>query len=154
MKKSLKKKILIIVGVIVLLFGLYNLIWYKIVSEKYNDFIIGMEEIYPNRTFAINNQDGYTFNVKLPNYLSYTGNLGVQPYEGGDCALIIWPGIFEETTYGVFIISDDGRRHAVMLTEERMPLGDAPEQMKQLVEENKDKIDELFDRAFELWEIN
>lgn len=151
MKKLLKKKMLIIIGVIILSFGIYNLIWYIIVSEKYNDFIVDMEEIYPNITYAIDNKDGYTYNVKIPDYLSFTGNLGVQPYEGGDHALIIWPGIFKETTYGVFITSDDGRTHAVMLTEERMPLSDAPEQTKQLVEENKDKIDELFDRADEMW---
>lgn len=153
MKKRFKNKIVSVIGVILLLFGLYNLIWYIIVSDKYNDFIVDMEEIYPNRTYVINNKDGYTYNVKIPDYLSFTGNLGVHPYEGGDCGLIIWPGIFEETTYGVFITSDDGRTHAVMLTEERMPLGDAPEQTKQLVEENKDKIDALFDRACEMWKF-
>lgn len=110
-----------------------------------------MEEIYPNITYAIADKDGYTYNVKIPDYLSFTGNLGVQPSGGGDSALIIWPGIFKETRYGVFITSDDGRSHAVMLNEERMPLSDAPEQTKQLVEANKDKIDALFDKAYEMW---
>jgi hypothetical protein len=89
MKKTLKKK-LIITGSVILLFGIYNLVWYIAVSEKYNDHIIGMEEIYPNRTYVIDNRDGYTYNVKIPDYLTFTGNLGIQPVGGGDCALIIW----------------------------------------------------------------
>lgn len=154
MKKIFKKKLIITVGVIIILFGTYNLIWYKIVFDKYNNYIVDMKEIYANRTYAIDNKDGYTFNVKIPDYLSFTGNLGVQPYEGGGCSLIIWPGIFEETTYGVFITSDNGRNQSVMLTEERMPLSDAPEHIKQLVEENRDEINVLFDQAFDLWQVN
>ncbi|MEG0778769.1 MAG: hypothetical protein RSG55_07980 [Oscillospiraceae bacterium] len=153
MKKALKKR-LIIIGSVILLFGICNLVWYLIVFDKYNDYIVGMEEIYPNRTYVIDNRDGYTYNVKIPDYLTFTGNLGIQPSGGGGFALIIWPGIFKETTYGVFISTDNGRSQAVMLTKDRMPVSDEPKQIKQLVEENRGKIDELFDKAFDLWKIN
>ena len=96
--RKLKTVLLVVVG----LFVLYNLVWLFLVWNRYHGFTEGMRELYSYQTYVIDEKDGYTYNVKIPDYLSFTGNLGIQPYEGGDCALIIWPGIFKETTYGAF----------------------------------------------------
>ena len=146
------KKVVIILGVIILLFGLYNVVWYTIIWGKYGDFVEGMKELYSHRTYVIDELDGYTYNVKIPDYLSYTGNLGIQPSQNSDCALIIWPGIFKETKYGVFLQDENGRNHAIELTSEREAKPDAPEEVKQLVEEYRDKIDALFERADAQWD--
>ena len=111
-----------------------------------------MRELYSYQTYVIDEKDGYTYNVKIPDYLSFTGNLGIQPYEGGDCALIIWPGIFKETTYGAFVSDANGMGQGVMLTADGMPEEDAPEQIKQLVAENRESLDMLFEKAREQWD--
>lgn len=141
-----------ILSIFLLLFAAYNLFWMAVVGSVYRDFLPGTREIYPLRTYAIDDLDGYTFNVKLPDYLSFTGNLGVQPKEGGKCALIIWPGIFRETRYGVFLPVDGGGFYGVYLTEDGKALPDAPERVRALVEANREAIDELFARADALWD--
>lgn len=140
-----------ILSVLLLLFAVYNLFWVAVVGSVYRDFLPGTKEVYPLRTYAIDDLDGYTFNVKLPDYLSFTGNLGVQPKEGGQCALIIWPGIFRETRYGVFLPVGDGF-YGVYVTGEGEALPDAPDRVRSLVEANREAIDELFARADALWD--
>ena len=145
-------KIKIVLLAIVGLFAIYNLVWVLTVWNTYRGFTEGMEELTPYRRYVIDERDGYTYNVKIPDYLSFTGNLGLQPYEGGDCALIIWPGIFEETTYGAFVSDANGMGQGVMLTADGMPEEDAPEQIKQLVAENRESLDMLFEKAREQWD--
>lgn len=149
----MKKKILCIGCIIFLLFGLYNIMWSAIVYHRYNDFIVGMDEIYPHRTYATVGTDGYTYNVKLPDYLSFVGNLGIQKSEHGNCALIIWPGVYSATDYGVIIQAADGQKYAIGFTSERVPVSDTPEEVKQVAFEYSDQINELFDKANEMWTI-
>ena len=106
------RKWVIALAVILALFGLYNLIWYTVVWNKYGKLTEGMKELYYHRTYVIDELDGYTYNVKIPDYLSFTGNLGIQKSQDSDCALIIWPGIFKETEYGVFLEEENGRSYA------------------------------------------
>lgn len=145
-----RSKITIFLGIVLLSFVCYNLIWYCIIWGTYGDLVQGMDELYRHRTYVIDERNGYTYNVKIPDYLSYTGNLGIHPNKDSDCALIIWPGIFKETKYGVFL-SDKGENYSIELTAQREAKPDAPKEIKSLVEKNKDKIDELFDRAQEQW---
>lgn len=149
MKKRGKKWIILLV--IVGLFALYNLVWLFLVWNTYHGFTEGMREHYSYQTYVIDEKDGYTYNVKIPDYLSFTGNLAIHPYEGG-CALIIWPGIFKETTYGAFVPTKNGGSQSVMLTADGMPEEDAPEQIKQLVAENRESLDMLFEKAREQWD--
>ena len=115
------RKWVIALAVILALFGLYNLIWYTVVWNKYGKLTEGMKELYYHRTYVIDELDGYTYNVKIPDYLSFTGNLGIQKSQDSDCALIIWPGIFKETEYGVFLEEENGRSYAVELTADAEP---------------------------------
>ena len=121
-KKKSSKTTLIILLTVVFLFIVYNIVWGLVIQNKYGVYITGMDEIYSLRTYAIADKDGYTYNVKIPDYLSYTGNLGVQPSSGGECALLIWPGIGKETEFGVFIPAENGRMRAVKLTRDGTPL--------------------------------
>lgn len=150
-KKKSSKITLIILLTAVFLFIVYNIVWGLVIQNKYGVYITGMDEIYALRTYAIADKDGYTYNVKIPDYLSYTGNLGVQPSSGGECALLIWPGIGKETEFGVFIPTENGRMRAVKLTRDGTPLENAPDEVVLLVEQNRDKIDTLFEKAEEMW---
>ena len=81
------------------------------------------------------------------------GNLGIQKSEHGNCALIIWPGVYSATDYGVIIQAADGQKYAIGFTSERVPVSDTPEEVKQVAFEYSDQINELFDKANEMWTI-
>lgn len=148
MKRNVKKFLIILC----LVFLVYNLLWLTVVGTVYAPLISGMKEIYPFRTYAIDEMDGYTYNVKIPDYLRFVGNLGVQPSCGGKCALIIWPGILKDTEYGVLIPVGGGGLQGVRLTADGQLLPGAEEEKRLLVEQNREEIDELFRRARELWD--
>jgi len=152
-KKKSHKIVVIALAALVLIFLGYNLIWGVRVYRTYIQFVPGMEEIHFLQTYAIQDEDGYTYNVKVPSYLSYTGNLGVQPPIGGDCALIIWPGITSETAYGLFLSDQDGHTHAIKLDKNRMLAADESEYAKEVYEYNIDKVNDLFARADQMWSI-
>ena len=103
-----------------------------------------MKELYYHRTYVIDELDGYTYNVKIPDYLSFTGNLGIQKSQDSDCALIIWPGIFKETEYGVFLEDENGRSYAVELTADAEPAANTSDEEKWLVDKYRDKIDDFW----------
>ena len=119
--------------------------------NKYGKLTEGMKELYYHRTYVIDELDGYTYNVKIPDYLSFTGNLGIQKSQDSDCALIIWPGIFKETEYGVFLEDENGRSYAVKLTADAEPAANTSDEEKWLVDKYRDKIDDLLDRASRQW---
>jgi len=152
-KKKSHKIVVIALAALVLIFLGYNLIWGVRVYRTYIQFVPGMEEIHFLQTYAIQDEDGYTYNVKVPSYLSYMGNLGVQPPIGGDCALIIWPGITSETAYGLFLSDQDGHTHAIKLDKNRMLAADESEYAKEVYEYNIDKVNDLFARADQMWSI-
>lgn len=148
MKKATKKVSL----AIVLAFVLYNIIWYAAVNAKYSQYIAGFEEIYAHRTYALVGENGYTYNVKIPDYLSSVGNLGIQQSEDGSCALIIWPKFVGKTEYGVLISAPTGTS-SLMLTESREPIAGTPEATQELFEEYRGEIDALFDEADAMWNL-
>lgn len=150
MKKALKKGLL----VITLLFVLYNIIWYTVVNSKYSHYTAGMEEIYAHRTYALVSEDGYTYNVKFPSYLSFVGNLGIQKSEDSNCALIIWPKLHGEAEYGVLISSEDGSSYGVMLTKDRLPIAGASDHSKQLVTAYQNEIGFLYEKADKMWNLD
>ncbi|WP_373731284.1 hypothetical protein [Bacteroides heparinolyticus] len=85
--------------------------------------------------------DGFTYNVKMPGYLRFTGNLGIKAYQGGYCAMIIWSKINGENEYGVFIADDNGKAKAVELTSDLEAADYMPEEKRELVERYRDEID-------------
>ena len=148
--KQVLKKVLIVIAP---LFILYSVIWFVAVNVKYHHYITGMEEIYTYRTYALVSEDGYTYNVKFPSYLSLVGNLGIQKSEGSNCALIIWPKMIGEAEYGVILSSEDGSGCEVMMTKDRLPAAGASEKAKQLVAAYQDEINLLYEKADAMWNL-
>lgn len=148
-KPPFKKACIAIVLVIIAC----SILWFAVVNFKYQHYIAGMEEIYAYRTFALVSDDGYTYNVKFPSYLSLVGNLGIQKSEGSNCALIIWPKMIGETEYGVILSSEDGSGCEVMMTKDRLPAAGASEKAKQLVAAYQDEINLLYEKADAMWNL-
>lgn len=146
---SKSKKLYIIITVIILLFGVYNLIWYYVTQSKYDNFSERMDEFVKNRSYVLNPGDGYLYNVKYPDYLTFTGNLGVSD-EKNEISLIIWPSLFNgENEYGVRIIDED-ESYEIMVDKD-MKAEDS--EIEDIVNKYQDEIQILFQKADEKWGI-
>lgn len=146
-KINKKTKIIIIICVsVIALFGLYNFIWYKWKCNKYEQYTEGMEEFVENMSYIYTSDDSYDYNVKLPEYLTYTGNLCVA-VPGGRCALIIWPKVTDGYTYGVQI-EKDGMIYSIMLNDD-FTAEDG--RFDEIINEYTDTINELRKRADDMW---
>ncbi len=149
MSKSKRKKLYIILTVLILLFGVYNLIWYFVTQSKYDNLSKKMDEVVKNRSYVLNAGDGYVYNVKYPDYLTFIGNLGVSD-EKNEMSLIIWPSLFNgDNEYGVRIIDED-ESYEIMVDKD-MKAEDS--EIKDIVNKYKDEIQILFQKADEKWGI-
>ena len=148
-KVNKKVKIIIIICIsVIVLFGLYNFIWHKWKVNKYEKYTEDMEEFVENMSYIYTSDDSYDYNVKFPEYLTYTGNLCVA-VPGGQCALIIWPKVTTGYTYGVQI-EKDGMVYSIMLSND-FTAEDG--RFDELINEHTDTIDELRKRADDMWKL-
>lgn len=143
-----KKTGLLIVGVIVGVFILFNVCWYITSYSLYNKYIGGMEEFRKNVSYVLS-ENGYNYNVKFPSYLSFTGNLCVAT-DDDKYALIIWPSFYKDTEYGVQIIASDGLLYSIMIDKN---LNSLEPDYEDLIQENAYIIKTLFEKAKERWDI-
>lgn len=148
MKLSKGKKIIILLMVICLLFGVYNLIWYFTTQVKYSTYSENMDEFIPNRSYVLEGEDGYLYNVKYPDYLSFTGNLGVSN-NNNEVSLIIWPSIFGEDKYGLKIDTIDDSYEIIIDREMKAEVSEDDK----IIEKYKEEIEKLFQKADERWNI-
>ncbi len=116
---------------------------------------------------------GYTCNVARPAFLHWTGNLGIGlpalMLEDGEevvftDSLIIWPHLFEEPELGVILYEYDIQAGGVICASHQLyitaageyrPYGDAAEDAAnaRLLEEHRENVTRLLDRAGEVWGI-
>lgn len=142
----MRKRILVLV--IFILYAFYNLVWianayyvYYPFTEKVSKHESGIYVYYDSKT-------NYTYNVKFPNYLSFTGNIGVVDDKGS--GLIVWPGFFGKNYKYGFRISD-GKKVYSMYVDDDMNLIDADDNLKTIFESNNDKMKKLWEEAHNLW---
>lgn len=80
-RSSTKKKITLTVCVVLALFALLNIGWFTWRAVKYAPYSNAMMQnafsniIVPRYAFV--DDEGYDYNVKYPDYLSFTGNMSV-----------------------------------------------------------------------------
>ena len=125
--KSVSKRIIAIILIIVLVFGGINLFWY---GFKYLPFKKIADKMQlngdPEMPRYVCEYDGYVFRVKMPGYLSFqTGFIYAVDKDHVDAAayiegengelvemntphvdLFAWPQVFGDTEYGVTIYED------------------------------------------------
>lgn len=147
MKKSNKlsfKKIIIILAFVFLIF---NILWYGWRSSKFKDFSQNMEEFDPNTSFVSTDKSGYLYNVKYPDYLSFTGNLAVATPDG-KVGLIIWPNIAKGYEFGVQI--EDGESYNIKVDSQFKPYN---KNFSKIVGKYKDDLNNLVKKAESFWNI-
>ncbi len=160
-KRITGKKIIITV---VLLIIVYAAFWTAMVVGRYARY----SKALGGSLFLTTVTEGeYTYSVEIPPVFTYTGNLAIArdmefSEEGGlaesSYALIIWPGIFKETEYGIIIHEqEDGSNeiieYQIMIDEEGNPLDTEDEQAVQVCKEHQNEIEKLLKLSDEKWNI-
>lgn len=142
---SRKKKLSIIFLIIIILFGLYNLFWFVSTRYTYRDYV----KAVPKESGAhiqFDEKKQLTYNVKTPDYLYFTGNLGVSNKEG--MVLLIWPSLFgKDFEYGLRI-ENKSEVHEIYIDENLKPVSHEPMQEK-IIEDNYEEVKRLYDSAQE-----
>ena len=151
------KKFLKIILVIVILFVLINIVWFSWRAIKYNKYSKGMNK---NKTYTIfvpkylkNDKEGFSYSVKYPDYLSFTGNLAIsmpsEDYDYYSDSLIIWPTL-NGYEYGVILYDEKNNEYMIEIDENKKP---KDVEYKEVINDHKDNIDVLFDKASEFWNL-
>lgn len=140
---SKKKRLILLFAVFVGLFCIYNVFWFISVQYKYKDYL----EAVPKEQgvhVQFDEKDNVTYNVKKPDYLSFTGNLGITDKKG--MSLIIWPPILKsDFAYGVRIQNDTGT-YEIYINKKLESITDNPED-KLIIKKYHNDIKELFEKA-------
>ncbi len=144
-KKRMLLKVLILC---ISIFAIYNLIWIANIIYVYYP----LTENVPKQESGIfmyqDVEKNYTYNVKFPNYLSFTGNLGVSSDDGS--GLIIWPGFLGKNyTYGI-ILKDGNKIYRFNVDDSLKPLT-FNEKEQQIIDNNLRTIEELWNGAKSIW---
>lgn len=144
MKKKSKK-----IGiVIVLAFAIYCLVWFINSRYVYTPFTDKVPKHESGLYVYYDDKKDYTYNVKFPEFPKFTGNLGVDDNKGS--GLIIWPGFFGNNyEYGVRI-RNNNETYEINL-DKNMNIIDQDEELKEVYENNKDLIEEMWNGAKEIW---
>lgn len=153
---KLWKKVLAVVLFVIAVFLIINIVWYIGRENKYSDYSKGMNEsmlstfLTPRYDFV--DEEGFTYGVKYPDYLSNTGNLSVafpavddNPYTDG---LIVWID-GKKYEYGV-ILYDNENQYMVEIDESGNELN---EEDHAVVEDHKENIILLLNKAKKYWNL-
>lgn len=144
--KIKNKKILIF---IILIFVVLNISWFSITNIKYKRFTDAVPK-NEHDVYALY-KDGYSYGVKKPDYLHYTGNLSIVNNKTS-CNLIIWPLLSGQYKYGLIIV-DNEMGYEIYVDENMKPIDKEDLFSAQLIEENEAAIEEIFSKANEMWNL-
>ncbi|PGE68924.1 hypothetical protein [Bacillus toyonensis] len=145
-KKLNMKKIVLI---LIILFGLWNLIWFVTVTIKYQKFV----DAVPKNKYGVYNKEesGYVFNVKTPDYLRFTGNLGVSKVESLD-GLIIWPLLFGGYEYGVRLQKGD-QVFEIYVDENMNPIYTDDKLAIEQIKKYQEEVQAMISKANDMWDL-
>ena len=154
----MKKRILKIVLIAVIVFAVFNAVWFAWSHITYGELSEGMEAAEFNTLFDkryfYSDADRYDYSVKYPGYLSFTGNMSVGIPTTGDNpftdALIIWPKLTGGYELGALLYDEDGTGYSVYIDEKGNALSEEDEEVLLRHGEN---IRILLAKADERWDI-
>ncbi|MDL2233446.1 hypothetical protein LJC63_07695, partial [Ruminococcaceae bacterium OttesenSCG-928-L11] len=154
-RSSTKKKITLTVCVVLALFALLNIGWFAWRAVKYAPYSTAMTQnafsdvIVPRYAFV--DDEGYNYNVKYPDYLSFTGNISVGMPASDDNlftdALIIWPLASGGYEYGV-LLYEESEGYQIYIDSQGNAVNRNDDEV---IERHKDNIGTLLQRAEEMW---
>lgn len=153
----MKKKVLIAAVGITVLFFVVNIAWFTWRYSKYSGYTEKLQKNEMTSMFLVprytgTDEEGFSYAVKYPDYLSLTGNLSVtMPAEGDNPytdGLIIWPTIDGTYEYGL-ILYEGGNSYQIETDRD----GNARNQEEQgIVENHAENVRILLEKARGIWE--
>ncbi|MBD5489717.1 MAG: hypothetical protein HDR13_13165 [Lachnospiraceae bacterium] len=160
MWNSKTKRVLIILGVMACM---YVFIWGMNADLRYTPFCKKLGGVTGASATTLW-KEPYTYSVCKPAFLSFTGNLGISETSSNShettADIIIWPqGISNyEVRLDIFVpvqVDEYSSHHvakSMMLDQNMKLLENTPENVE-LYEQNLDKIENLYHKAYEMWGI-
>lgn len=146
------RKLWKIIIAVILCFAILNLAWMIWRNVKYSRYTDGMKKtVFSQLTvprYAREDEEGYDYSVKYPDYLSLTGNLCVG-VPGKVDGLIIWPLFGGGYEYGI-LVEQDGIQYQIYLDSEGNP---AQEANREIIQKCQDEIEILFAKARSMWNL-
>ncbi len=156
-QKSIVKKVIKIVCILLVIFCLLNILWYCWRANKYGVYSEGMSETEFSSFVVpkyLDSSDGYNYSVKYPDYLSFTGNLALSvPSEDDNPftdSLIIWPNVDGSYEYGIILY--EGEDEWQIYVDENGQALDP--QYDEVIENHQENVDLLFEKANERWDLD
>ena len=166
----MNRKMKIIIFELLAGFVLYNLVWSMYVTVTYRPFIDKLGGVKRLET------DEYTYSIKTPNYLSFTGNLSISenvkvyPNDEGINAgsIMIWPKFHNKflvafnvskTTVNIETRNTHTDIIGIMLDQNKEPDFSVPgvyklyNENKELFDSSKEDIEKLYTEAYKTWGI-
>ena len=171
-----KNGLLLLLALLLVAFALFSAVWYFTAYRPYDAYVEDLraqpgwreDPAFPG---CGTDGEGYTCNVARPGFLHWTGNLGIGlpalTLESGEeigytDSLLIWPRLFGAPEAGVILYEYDFQEDGVACTGHQLyitpegdyiPYGDGAEDAanEALLEERRESVDTLLERAREIW---
>ena len=142
---SKKKRLIVTLVILAVMFCVYNIFQFISVQYRYRTYYEAVPKEH-GAHILFDEKDQLTYNVKTPDYLHFTGNLGVSDKKG--LSLIIWPSLFENKfTYGI-IIRDKTEAYEIYINDKLESVTGNPGD-KEIVEKYNKDIKNLYEKAKE-----
>lgn len=122
-------------------FLLLNLVWYGVTTVQYKPFVSAVPDFDGVHSLT---QDGVSYTVETPDYLSYTGRLMISDKQAG-LAVGVYPQLFQDDTYEVWI--QEGVRGHLLDVNDRLELLEPYDEQQKILNRNKTKITRLVEQA-------
>ncbi|WNY24028.1 hypothetical protein MmiHf6_13530 [Methanimicrococcus hongohii] len=162
MNLSKNQKILLaVIGIVLILFVVFNAVW--LMNYKSYDRFERDDYTRPFGSSYVLSKDGFHYNIKYPDYLQFSGNLGITN-EADTLSMIIWPQAFKSNEYEVgIIIYDAGSEYSFYLyldsdlnmNHDKMNLTEESSDIaEKLLEERRDEIEEMYSLAENEWNLS
>jgi hypothetical protein len=147
-----KKKWIIGLSILALLFIIWNLLWYLTVSTTYNQLTENISKDQHNDFFL--EKGGYSYYVVKPSYLTWTGNLTITNLDT-DNSIIIWPSVFDDSfEYGLLVhVGDSGESVMGIKVDEKLRSIESDPDSEKIINDNKNELELIMSEAKSFWSI-
>lgn len=145
--KTLVISIISILGIFIII----NAMWF-LYYKKFDKHIENIKD--DGFGVFVVEQDGYSYSVKKPYYLSFVGNLAITKNASNE-SLLIWINLFRDHEYGVQLMSKDAESYNINIDEKGDLIPEKSSTEAQAVlDQNKEDVWDFINRANNFWTLN
>lgn len=174
-------KLIALLSFVIFVFISTNLVWIFTTYIPYHNFASNLEKFEEDGKYVYyeKNVGGYTYHLSMPEYLDFSGFLSVSDSEGYvvtqdndgnitstngiSITLFIWPKVFSDYKYGVFILDDaQGIWEQIYIdknlkyipVKENIGNKELNDYIEKLIADNYEEIKTLMSKAYLFWDFS